>query len=269
MADTNNNTNIDFELAVFADGVYDPNFNPGPAWDKIRVDLQFTDGFYAVAWQNTITGQVVVAYRGTDGLSDVFGLDAAILAGNWHGQFTQAANFMSEVAKFLKVSNDQLAGKVLVTGHSAGAALGEVISNMFALDGASFEGPAVARLVNTQQYRDIALSLGLDPSVNQISGTYLNYRVNGSGVSGGITGDYLVAVQQIAQMESAGVTDWIISILAGTAMGSGAVSLASLVIHDQLAKHSMTGILTYMAFMEYAGMVLGASRQEKAVVMMC
>jgi Ca2+-binding RTX toxin-like protein len=44
-------------------------------------------------------------------------------------------------------------------------------------------------------------------------------------------------------------------------MGSGAVSLASLVIHDQLAKHSMTGILTYMAFMEYAGMVLGGAEE--------
>jgi hypothetical protein len=33
------------------------------------------------------------------------------------------------------------------------------------------------------------------------------------------------------------------------------------VIHDQLAKHSMTGILTYMAFMEYAGMVRGGAEE--------
>lgn len=99
-------------------------------WVKVKQEVDDATGFAAYAFRNTTTGEVVIAYRGTDGVNDVTGPDVAILGGNWHPQFNQAMTFAKQVTGDLKIVPEQVDPRTVinVTGHSLGGAEAQIVS---------------------------------------------------------------------------------------------------------------------------------------------
>jgi pimeloyl-ACP methyl ester carboxylesterase len=92
-------------------GVGDVNAN----W--IRTDYtNLSDGFSASTYENTSTGEVVVAYRGTNSILDA-AADVESAIGIASSQYSDAANYYNNIAAQYGSEN------ISVTGHSLGGAL--------------------------------------------------------------------------------------------------------------------------------------------------
>lgn len=92
-------------LATFDQLSYNPNGMPLPGqqmptgWEPIPLDkggVMVDGSFSAYAYRNVTTGQVVIAYTGTNGMGDL-APDISTLAGNWSNQFTLATNYAASV----------------------------------------------------------------------------------------------------------------------------------------------------------------------------
>lgn len=104
-----------------------------------------TPPFAAFAFKNDTTGEVVIAYRGTDGLKDG-SADAAILAGRWDTQFQQGMDFVAKVQgdrTIFPPGTDP--SKLLATGHSLGGAIAQIVAKAYGLDGSTIDPGAAAR----------------------------------------------------------------------------------------------------------------------------
>lgn len=142
--------------ATFAQAVY-PNgggasFTPPVGFIKVDTP-NFTPtatsaltGFSAQAFVNVQTGELVIAYRGSDNGIEALNASSWASSGTWHPQFTDATNFAAaaRVAALAKVNEYRLKpenglrplaqlpdDKILVTGHSLGGLLSQVVSKMF------------------------------------------------------------------------------------------------------------------------------------------
>ena len=126
-------------------------FNPGdkplvaPAgYDPVPITSESfkptSPGFSAVTFVNKETGQVVIAYRGSDTNAEKLMAGYSASTGTWDPQFTDATNYAKQArAAALDQINDyrdeqgqpRLQEKdinPLVTGHSLGGLLGQVVS---------------------------------------------------------------------------------------------------------------------------------------------
>jgi len=68
------------------------NLPAGWAFVTDKVDGPFA----AFAFRNSATGEVIVSYRGTDGLSDI-PADARIATASWNSQFRQGMHFVTQL----------------------------------------------------------------------------------------------------------------------------------------------------------------------------
>src|SRR3989304_7078393 len=71
-------------------GITDPN------WIRIENAPPGTDGFFAATFQNTATGEIVIAFRGTDGPFDIMP-DVETALGTLSPQLSQAAAYYLDV----------------------------------------------------------------------------------------------------------------------------------------------------------------------------
>lgn len=152
-------------------------------WEILKSDNH--DDYAATAFKNGDT--IVIAYRGTDsfiGTGDWLGANVAIAnpSADWDYQFQKAIEFADYVIKEYKDSNDQ----VLVTGHSLGGALSEVVTKLFDWGGATFDPGGAENITWSSEYQqNIVRDTNGNPSNNNGSGTYfINYCVTNSLVSG-------------------------------------------------------------------------------------
>jgi len=110
-------------------------------------------GFYGAALHDTKTGQVIVAFEGTDLFGDLkndpvfvgaqIATDAQLYFGLIPEAFQLALDFTNNViaeAAAQNISKDH----VVVTGHSLGAAEAEYVASQLGLGGATFGGPGIA-----------------------------------------------------------------------------------------------------------------------------
>lgn len=149
--------------------------------------------FAAFAFKNDLTGEVVIAYRGTDGLTDA-GADMAILSGNWNPQFQRGMDFVASVISKPNILLDASdASKLLVTGHSLGGTIAQIVAQAYGLNGSAMDPGAAARIVNTEGFREAVLAAGLPQGGVGISAAFSNHLVAGSLVSGS-TGSHLGTV---------------------------------------------------------------------------
>ena len=158
-------------------------------WSLAKAD-ESSPPFAAFAFKNDATSEVVVAYRGTDGLTDG-AADAAIFAGRWDKQFQQGIDFAAKVQGdpvIFPAGTDP--SKLLVTGHSLGGAIAQITAQAYGLDGSAIDPGAAARIVQTAEFREAALAAGLPPEGRGAAATFSNYLVAGSVVSNG-TGDHI------------------------------------------------------------------------------
>jgi len=105
-------------------------YSPPAGYEAINPVTNSTTGFSAVTFVNKETGQVVIAFRGSDNLSEASMAARAASTGTWDPQFTDATNYAKQArAAALQQINEDRAdqGKPLltindinplVTGHS-------------------------------------------------------------------------------------------------------------------------------------------------------
>lgn len=148
-------------------------------WEILRggfSDSTAQTGFVAYAFVNEDTKQIVIAYRGTDGLHDHLGANKAIaqdgnvdlflpnallgkhpreqitglvqgMLPDWHPQFTQGLDFAEKIM--------QQYGKeyqISVTGHSLGGSIAQVVSHMHHLQGRTFDPGGAQNLVESEEF---------------------------------------------------------------------------------------------------------------------
>ena len=124
-----------------------------PPADFKAVDFKFTasqTGFAAQAYVNVKTGELVIAYRGSDNPAEATLAAAWASTGSWNAQFTDATHYAAaaKAAALVKVNEYRIKpenglqaltqlpdDKILVTGHSLGGLLGQVVSKMFGWSG--------------------------------------------------------------------------------------------------------------------------------------
>jgi hypothetical protein len=95
------------ELAAFSEFVYrdtaDTSNYPArlPAgFIRLQVNSTTANGFYASAFRNSSTGQVVIAFRGTDDFLDWLKNNPSFKTGVIPPQFDQALQFVNSVMTF-------------------------------------------------------------------------------------------------------------------------------------------------------------------------
>lgn len=107
------------EMAAFSGYVYQDDTVPSLPDGWVKVDIpggsKPETGFFAEAYRNQETGEVVVSFRGTDDLKD-FTPDGAIMLQTAANQYGNAYAFYQSVAGNFPSSN------ISLTGHSLGGA---------------------------------------------------------------------------------------------------------------------------------------------------
>mgnify|MGYP002134328971 CR=1 FL=1 len=65
------------------------------------LDSEIKAPFASFAFRNDTTGEIIVAYRGTDGLS-YLAANSKILVGGWDSQFKQGMDFLARIRTYDK-----------------------------------------------------------------------------------------------------------------------------------------------------------------------
>ena len=176
-------------LAYKAEAFLRNSANLPSGWVLAKADVE-APPFAAFAFKNGTTGEVVIAYRGTDGLSDGLA-DLAIASGSWHLQFQQGMDFVGKVQADRTIFPQGTdPSTLLVTGHSLGGAIAQVAAQAYGLDGSTIDPGAAFRIVQTVGFRTATLLAGLPEGGLGASSTFTNYLVAGSTISGG-TGEHI------------------------------------------------------------------------------
>lgn len=232
-------------LAQYADVAY---FDNAPIFgsDPIYTVSKPENGFYAAAYRDSATGKIVVAFRGTDGATDVFGADVALATGSWHPQFDEAINFIKAIADDPRLQYngnlEALKSDLLVTGHSLGGALAQLTARLYGLDGATFDPAGAYRQTLLPEFVQAAQRVAIDPAANQVSADFRNYPVKDSLVSGA-SGPHIGSVRMLPQFDNPGLMDALKSLVVGVVASNPAMAILSLVVVDQFGyKHDLDNV---------------------------
>ena len=104
------------------------------------------NGFQAVAFgeitnSDAIFEEVVIAYAGTNSISDIIYDDIlGIASGNVPGQYTGALNFYNSILQMDNVSSN---AEIVLTGHSLGGALAQLVGAKESLSAITFNAPGM------------------------------------------------------------------------------------------------------------------------------
>ncbi|WP_296443458.1 hypothetical protein, partial [Rhodoferax sp. UBA5149] len=179
-----------FSVLAYKDKAFLSDMTNLPAGWKLALSDEESPPFTAFAFKNATTGEVVVAYRGTDGIKDA-AADLAIAAGSWNSQFQQGIDFVAQVQGdrtiFPLGTNPNT---LLVTGHSLGGTIAQITAQAYGLDGSTIDPGAASRIVQTAEFGAAAIAAGLPAEGLGATATFTNYEVAGSLVSGG-TGEHI------------------------------------------------------------------------------
>lgn len=229
---TTSNINRDAQLSTISNAAYletPPQTITigGVTWAYVKDSGSSTSGFYGVAYRNPQTNEIAVAYRGTDGMSDLKA-DTTFANGGWNPQFTDAAKFTADVKGLTTGGDERYQGaKLLTTGHSLGDGIAQIMGKMFSLDGTGFEGPGANSVVQNAQFAAVKAQYAPD-TTGQI-GSYTTYRAAGSAISS--VGTHLGGVENLVNLSNGsamGFAGVVIGIAGLATGGAGGILLGAL-----------------------------------------
>lgn len=179
-----------FAVLAYKDESFLRNSSNLPAgWSLAAADAK-APPFAAFAFKNNLTGEVIIAFRGTDGFNDA-AANAGIASGTWSAQFQQAMDFTKLIREDRTVfPNGFDPSKVLVTGHSLGGALAQIVAQAYGFDGSTIDPGAAMRIVQTPEFRAATIAAGLKEGGEGASSDFTNHLVVDSVISGG-TGEHV------------------------------------------------------------------------------
>ena len=134
-----------FAVQAYKEASFLANLANLPGGWTMKLSDDKTPPFAAFAFQNNTTDEVVIAYRGTDGLSDGHA-DLAIASGSWNPQFQQCLDFVAKVQADRTIFPQGTDPNTLVvTGHSLGGTIAQVVAQAYGLDGSTIDPGAAFR----------------------------------------------------------------------------------------------------------------------------
>ena len=152
------------QSAYFSSNVYDNSGTPF-GWTQLNItgypNSNLSTGFYAAAYQNEATGEIIIAYSGTQptDTGDLAAL-AQIAAGQVPDQYNDAASFYNAVrAQYGADAN------ITLTGHSLGGSLASLVAASFTTPDSVLQ----ANVFNAVGAKGVLTNLGLDSNA-----TYAN-----------------------------------------------------------------------------------------------
>ncbi len=212
----------DYELAMLSSAAYaspeeigvcagDPKDRIPPGW-RVLDDTYVNNnkgqggtdsGFAAISFVNDTTGEVVIAFRGSEGQplnfdnnTDWIGPDLAMASASpaWNPQFSEALAYTQMILDKYGENHS-----ISVTGHSLGGGLAQVAGQMYGLPGRTYDAPGVDNIVMAPEFGQWAANHLPDSQAKGIDQDFVNYSVNLSplGLAGGYMGD-VVKVSGVA-----------------------------------------------------------------------
>ena len=133
-------------------------------WTPVRVDtFSASDPYFAAQLYTDGAGHYRVAMRGseaTDKLADFRTADLALAAGQWHGQLTDAVNFVGQAILQIQrndnnLSLDDIRSSLDVTGHSLGGSLAEITAKFWGIRGMNIDGPGTSNQVGSSEFNTL------------------------------------------------------------------------------------------------------------------
>ncbi|WP_157573340.1 DUF2974 domain-containing protein, partial [Novosphingobium sp. AAP83] len=184
-----------YDLSVLSNKVYEQPYGPINGYTESYVFINDSEiisgdgfGFYAAAYRNSNNpDDVIIVYRGTDGIFDALPNVAIAGLADWDVQFDQAISFADYVMRTERATNPN--AQFTVTGHSLGGSLAQVVAAMFELNGAAFDPGGAANIVASTTFANRAADLEAqnpNSSINFGGGaqaSFRNFIVEGSPVS--------------------------------------------------------------------------------------
>ena len=129
-----------------------PKLLGGIAYEAIDVANNTRTGFQATAYRRMDTGEIVIAYRGTEFDREPIhdgGVDAGMVLTGLNAQTADSVAFTERVLERAKLDADlhHRPLQVTVTGHSLGGTLAEINAAKFGLKGETFNAYGAAGLL--------------------------------------------------------------------------------------------------------------------------
>jgi hypothetical protein len=120
-------------------------------------------GYQARAWVNTDTREIFVANTGTNDSKDAAGWLAA-QRGMTSSQFIDALNVGLKIKELVATKGGRYEDyKVIVTGHSWGELIAQILSYTFGWRGVGFDGPGARAVISDPLYTKLTSELDITP----------------------------------------------------------------------------------------------------------
>ncbi|MHB8760672.1 MAG: Mbeg1-like protein, partial [Thiobacillus sp.] len=112
-------------------------------WTLLKTSPPSDTGFAAIAVRNEATGEVIIAYRGTDGWNDITNADLQLaLQNDVPKQYPEAAAFYTDV-------KNEYGSNITITGHSLGGALAQLVAAITGVPAYTYNAPGVEAIYQT------------------------------------------------------------------------------------------------------------------------
>ena len=128
------------DLALCANAVYDRDIIKVGPWVRLGEPYgQDSFGYFASAYLHENGREIIVAFRGTDDLSDAVA-DVAIFLGKYPNQALHAEKTLKEI-----ISKRRNIKSIYLTGHSLGGGIASLMADAYNLPAVTFNAPGMAR----------------------------------------------------------------------------------------------------------------------------